>query len=522
MSSSNKKKSNHKKKSAVVVPSTAVETTPTINGDGVEVLVPVVSSSGTENAVATAVVPTTTGTTGMGVTSSAPATTATTTVTATELEHLLRQQMMISSSSNSIHQQQHQQQQQQLQQRHHAFWDTQPMSHANAVTSSTTVAASSSSEEVVVHCEEGPIIPNRDVSEIRPEPYSMPSGFHWSNVNMSDPVQALELYNLLSQNYVEDDDELFRFDYSIDFLSWALQPPEFDPNFIFGVRTDGTHPKLVAFISGVPTTIQIHDHTVRVVEINFLCVHKKLRSKRLAPVLIKEITRRVNLTGIFQAVYTAGTVLPVPISSARYYHRNLNPKKLVDVGFSRIGHRMTMARMVKLYKVSETPSNVGLRPMIEKDVPSVHVLLNQYLSKFSLKILFSLDEIRHWLLPRDNVINTYVICNSDHVVTDMISFYHLPSNILRHTETKLYAAYSFYNVATTVPYTQLMKDALILAKHTCNSDVYNALNLMDNNDEIFKELKFGIGDGTLQYYIYNWALATNQTITSNQLGIVLL
>ena len=36
------------------------------------------------------------------------------------------------------------------------------------------------------------------------------------------------------------------------------------------------------------------------VEINFLCVHKKLRSKRLAPVLIKEITRRVNLTGIFQ------------------------------------------------------------------------------------------------------------------------------------------------------------------------------------------------------------------------------
>lgn len=33
------------------------------------------------------------------------------------------------------------------------------------------------------------------------------------------------------------------------------------------------------------------------VEINFLCVHKKLRDKRLAPLLIKEITRRVNLTG---------------------------------------------------------------------------------------------------------------------------------------------------------------------------------------------------------------------------------
>ena len=53
------------------------------------------------------------------------------------------------------------------------------------------------------------------------------------------------------------------------------------------------------------------------VEINFLCVHKKLRSKRVAPVLIKEITRRVNREGIFQAVYTAGVLLPKPISVCR-------------------------------------------------------------------------------------------------------------------------------------------------------------------------------------------------------------
>lgn len=56
----------------------------------------------------------------------------------------------------------------------------------------------------------------------------------------------------------------------------------------------------------------------RMVEINFLCVHKKLRSKRVAPVLIREITRRVNIEGIFQAVYTAGVVLPKPVSTCRY------------------------------------------------------------------------------------------------------------------------------------------------------------------------------------------------------------
>ena len=52
-------------------------------------------------------------------------------------------------------------------------------------------------------------------------------------------------------------------------------------------------------------------------EINFLCVHKKLRSKRLAPVLIKEVTRQCHLKGIFQAMYTAGVVLPTPVSTCR-------------------------------------------------------------------------------------------------------------------------------------------------------------------------------------------------------------
>lgn len=49
-------------------------------------------------------------------------------------------------------------------------------------------------------------------------------------------------------------------------------------------------------------------------EINFLCVNKKLRSNRLAPVLIKEITRRVNRRDMWQAVYTAGVVIPTPFA----------------------------------------------------------------------------------------------------------------------------------------------------------------------------------------------------------------
>lgn len=113
------------------------------------------------------------------------------------------------------------------------------------------------------------------------------------------------------------------------------------------------------------------------VEINFLCVHKKLRSKRLAPVLIKEITRRVNCEGIFQAVYTAGVVLPKPVGTCRYWHRSLNPKKLIDVQFSHLGRKMTMQRLLKLYRLPEETKVPGLRVFKATDVPQVCKLLNE-------------------------------------------------------------------------------------------------------------------------------------------------
>ena len=34
-------------------------------------------------------------------------------------------------------------------------------------------------------------------------------------------------------------------------------------------------------------------------------------------------------------------------------------------------------------------------------------------------------------------------------------------------------------------------------------DVFNALDVMENK-QFLEELKFGVGDGNLHYYLYNW------------------
>ena len=90
---------------------------------------------------------------------------------------------------------------------------------------------------------------------------------------------------------------------------------------------------------------------------------------------MQEITRRVNLLGVWQAAYTAGRHLPVPVATCQYWHRSLDPKKLIAVGFSRLQPRMTLARTLKLYKIPDTPQIPGIRLMRPADSVKVgHVI----------------------------------------------------------------------------------------------------------------------------------------------------
>mgnify|MGYP000586452652 CR=1 FL=1 len=73
------------------------------------------------------------------------------------------------------------------------------------------------------------------------------------------------------------------------------------------------------------------------------------------------------------------------------------------------------------------------------------------------------------MLPREGVVSSFVVENADtHEVTDVCSFYHLPSSIIGHpTHDTLNAAYSFYNVATSTTMENLMQDMLITAAKVC-------------------------------------------------------
>ncbi|KAH8693726.1 peptide N-myristoyl transferase [Talaromyces proteolyticus] len=366
---------------------------------------------------------------------------------------------------------------------------------------------------------EGPIKVIRP-EEVPKEPSALIEGFEWVTLDLNDDKEVAELYDLLSNHYVEDDNAMFRFNYSRAFLNWALTSPGWKKEWHVGVRASKSG-KLVASICGVPTDIRVRDQKMKVVEINFLCVHKKLRSKRLAPVLIKEITRRSYLQGIYQAIYTVGIVLPKPVTSCRYYHRPLDWLKLYEVGFSPLPAGSTKARQITRNHLPNSTATPGLRQMKEKDLGAVFDLLERYLGRFNINPAFTKEEIDHWLLHRaergEQVVWSYVV-EDPHTkkITDFVSFYSLESSVINNPKHKEVRAAYLYYYATESAFTEkekglkerlhlLINDALIEAKNA-RFDVFNALTLQDN-PLFLEQLKFGAGDGQLHYYLFNYRTA---------------
>ncbi len=327
----------------------------------------------------------------------------------------------------------------------HKFWKTQPVMKPTDA-------------PIVAPAEEGSIEPSVAPDQVRQQPYPLPADFAWVQIDVDDPAELKEVYDLLSANYVEDDDATFRFDYSPEFLHWVLKHPGYHKTWHIGVRVVSTN-KLVAFISGIPHELRVRDKAYQSTEINFLCVHKKLRSKRLAPVLIKEVTRQCHLTGVFHAIYTVGSVLPTPVSCARYYHRTLNARKLAEIGFSAVPHNMSMDAHVRRFELPAKVTLPGLREMEKRDVPAVGRLLRRYMRRFDMAPRFSDHEVEHILLSgrgvsgtttpnggrQGQVTWTYVVETPHGTISDMFAFYSLPSSILDDEKHKtLNAAYLFY------------------------------------------------------------------------------
>ncbi|KAG7246648.1 hypothetical protein CRUP_001229, partial [Coryphaenoides rupestris] len=108
----------------------------------------------------------------------------------------------------------------------------------------------------------------------------------------------------------------------------------------------------------------------------------------------------------------------------------------------------------------------GLRPLTREDIPGALNLLQTHFLESGLSPALSPQEAEHWLLPRENVMHSYVVEASDGTgLTDLVSFYTITTQVLNHPlHQQLGEARLLYCVATATDPVDLIEDTLVLAK----------------------------------------------------------
>lgn len=79
------------------------------------------------------------------------------------------------------------------------FWNTQPVSKFDEGNESVSGSEFHKAIE-----------PDKTIVEIKQDPYALPEGFVWETLDLENTAVLKELYTLLNENYVEDDDAMFR------------------------------------------------------------------------------------------------------------------------------------------------------------------------------------------------------------------------------------------------------------------------------------------------------------------------
>src|SRR6056300_992939 len=299
------------------------------------------------------------------------------------------------------------------------------------------------------------------------EQQKLPEEFEWSSHSLET------IYEFLNENYI--------LRYTMESLKWAIEVPGHQNICINDKHTQ----KLIGLISLTPFNMKLNDKEAKSVQVNFLCVHKDYRNRKLVGYLVTEAKRISEGKNRNQSIATIHSSIPGSILKATYWHRLINVAKLSKCGFYQTNQPKS--------KMFEIRGNSQFRKMTSKDVPKVTRILKEYFKKFKIAPVENESWVKHWLLPRDNVIYSYV--NDE--TGDFVSFYSIPYDTVDKSDT-INQAYLFYMTSDN------FNDAFLIAQNE-GFDVFNTLDVV-HNEEVLKKHKFLKGSGYVNYHIFDWKL----------------
>ena len=339
-------------------------------------------------------------------------------------------------------------------------------------------------------------LPKEDLRQV---PYALPKGFCWRVMNLGKTEEILKTVEFLSKHYVSSGN--IRPFYSADLLRWSTGWGHSYKDWTFGVVAEGSG-KIMAFISGRPEKITLDSKMTPVVTVSFLTVHKKLRGKRLAPVMIKEIVRRASLSSWCnspcQAVYCLSKKILPPLTTVTLWIRLLDPKYLRRVGYLQTGtEQFPTETKLRLFSRKVDEVDFPYRAVTHADLPRVKTLLDDRMKakKIRLRPHFTIEDCKIHFLPdlEEPIVFSFISEDGD----SFGSFY---CHTLRIDGEEILSAILTYCVSPDL--TRWLNKILCVAQDL-GVHLFQAPDAMGYTCA-FERLRFVKGSSKMHYYLYNW------------------
>ena len=260
---------------------------------------------------------------------------------------------------------------------------------------------------------------------------SLPSGFELKVLSLH---YLTDIHGLLNNNYIEDFDCDIKIVFSKDFLYWYLK--YIPPGFIIGLIYKK---KLVGMICSQFIDMIIHDTKLKMPYINLLCIHNKLRQLGLASYLIDKMKKSILQMDIHSALFTQieydhddsesvskSVSVPKPKSDkinlfceTQLYAIPINYQKLKSVGILSSDHEELEFNNMDDPKLKLEAFHLTTMTDLESIVPK----LNKFLQRFKVVQFFTTDSAKHFLLPKKNILYSFVKRTESNTVSDFIVMY---------------------------------------------------------------------------------------------------
>lgn len=325
------------------------------------------------------------------------------------------------------------------------------------------------------------------------------SPYSWIEIDLSNDKQVDDICTFLNKNYKLDKGDNFRLYYTKEYIRWSLGPK----CKMIGIHCNGI---IGGIIAASIKICKIFEKGLQVADINYLCIHPKLRGKGLAQMFIDEITRNMCNDNIVVGSFTTQRYIPTPICKTEFYHRPLNYEKLYNANFIRLESNISLDKGVSTFMIQYKHKHKVVR-MGADHYDEVYELLCKYQDKYNFYQEYSREEFEHYF-KNSNIVSSYVILNDSGDILDFYSYYKLPYYVVGSEKGNKVAGYInavYMHMYTSSSVTQLtiFKSAVLCAYEEGN-DVLNCTDIMENIDILFDNFsKFCKGGGYLYYNFYN-------------------